>query len=49
MKKLIGVFSIVVIACLLVGCRATKLVQTQIVHDSVYKTRDSISYKADKG
>lgn len=42
MKKLIGVFSIVVIACLLVGCRATKLVQTQIVHDSVYKTRDSI-------
>lgn len=42
MKKLIGAFSIVVIACLLVGCRATKLVQTQIVHDSVYKTRDSI-------
>lgn len=30
------------VVCLLSGCRTTKLAQTQIVHDSVFQTRDSI-------
>lgn len=42
MKKLVGVYMAILAVCLLAGCRTTKLVQTQIVHDSVFQTRDSI-------
>lgn len=42
MKKLLGVFCAMLTVCLLAGCRTTKLAQTQIVHDSVFQTRDSI-------
>lgn len=42
MRKLLGVFMAMMVVCLLSGCRTTKLAQTQIVHDSVFQTRDSI-------
>lgn len=42
MRKLSGVFMAMLVVCLLAGCRTTKLAQTQIVHDSVFQTRDSI-------
>lgn len=42
MKKLLGVFCVTLAVCLLAGCRSTKVAQTQIVHDSVFQTRDSI-------
>lgn len=42
MKKLLGLFLAMLVVCLLAGCRTTRLAQTQIVHDSVFQTRDSI-------
>ena len=42
MRKLLGVFMAMMVVCLLSGCRTTKLAQAQIVHDSVFQTRDSI-------
>lgn len=42
MKKLLGLFLAMLAVCLLAGCRTTRLAQTQIVHDSVFQTRDSI-------
>lgn len=42
MKKLLGIFCAMLAVCILAGCRTTKLAQTQIVHDSVFQTRDSI-------
>lgn len=42
MRKLLGLFLAMLIVCLLAGCRTTRLAQTQIVHDSVFQTRDSI-------
>lgn len=42
MKKLLGLFIVMLAVCLLAGCRTTRLAQTQIVHDSVFQTRDSI-------
>lgn len=42
MKKLLGLFIVMLAVCLLAGCRTTRLAQMQIVHDSVFQTRDSI-------
>lgn len=42
MKKILYVFALLLVACAFIGCRTHRVIETQIVHDSVYQTKDSI-------